>query len=292
MKFLIVTGLSGAGKTQAMRGLEDFGYYCIDNLPPALIPKFAEICYQTGGKLERVAIVVDIRGGEFFDDLFNGLQTLKGMGYNYDILFLDASDEILVKRYKESRRSHPLSKNDRIINAIKRERKILSEVKSKATHVIDTTNLSARQLKEELQRIFITGEKFESLIITVMSFGFKYGMPIDADLVFDVRFIPNPFYIDELRSHSGNEECVKNYVLKWDETNKFISKATDMLEFLIPNYIKEGKTQLVIAIGCTGGRHRSVAISDAIYNNLKDSGHAVLINHRDIDEDVSGDVRK
>lgn len=292
MKFLIVTGLSGAGKTQAMRGLEDFGYFCIDNLPPALIPKFADICYQTGGKLEKVAIVVDIRGGEFFDELFNGLQTLKGMGYNYEILFLDASDEILVKRYKESRRSHPLAKNDRIINAIKRERKILSEVKSKATHVIDTTNLSARQLKEELQRIYIIGEKFESLMITVMSFGFKYGIPIDADMVFDVRFIPNPFYIDELKNHSGNEESVKNYVLKWDETNQFISKATDMLEFLIPNYIKEGKTQLVIAIGCTGGRHRSVAISNAIFNHLKENGHAVLINHRDIDEDVSGDVKK
>lgn len=292
MKFVIVTGLSGAGKTQAIRYLEDFGFYCIDNLPPALIPKFADICYQTGGRVDRVAIVVDIRGGEFFDELFNGLHTLNSMGYSYEILFLEASDEILVKRYKESRRSHPLAKNDRIINGIKSEREILSEVKSKATHVIDTSNLAPRQLKEELQKIYVTGESFESIIITVMSFGFKYGLPIDADLIFDVRFIPNPYYIDELRRHSGNEEKVKKYVMKWEETSKFISKTMDMLEFLIPNYIKEGKTQLVIGIGCTGGRHRSVAIANSIFHELKNNGHTVLINHRDIDEDVSGDVKK
>lgn len=292
MKFVIVTGLSGAGKTQAIRCLEDFGFYCIDNLPPALIPKFADICYQTRGRVDKVAIVVDIRGGEFFDDLFNGLHTLNSMGYSYEILFLDAADDILVKRYKESRRSHPLAKNDRIINGIISEREILSEVKSKATHVIDTSNLAPRQLKEELQKIYVTGESFESIIITVMSFGFKYGLPLDADLIFDVRFIPNPYYIEELRRHSGNEEKVKNYVMKWDETNKFISKTMDLLEFLIPNYIKEGKTQLVVGIGCTGGRHRSVAIANSIYEELKNNGHTVLINHRDIDEDVSGDVKK
>lgn len=292
MKFLIVTGLSGAGKTQAIRCLEDFGFYCIDNLPPALIPKFADICYQTSGRVDKVAIVVDIRGREFFDDLFNGLQILNSMGYSYEILFLDAADDILVKRYKESRRSHPLAKNDRIINGIISEREILSEVKSKATHVIDTSNLAPRQLKEELQKIYVTGESFESIIITVMSFGFKYGLPIDADLIFDVRFIPNPYYIEELRRHSGNEEKVKNYVMKWDETSKFISKTMDLLEFLIPNYIKEGKTQLVVGIGCTGGRHRSVAIANSIYEELKNNEHTVLINHRDIDEDVSGDVKK
>lgn len=292
MKFLVVTGLSGAGKTQAIRCLEDFGYFCIDNLPPALIPKFAEISYKTGDRVDKIAIVVDIRGGEFFDDLFYGLKTLSGMGYSYEILFLDAADEVLVKRYKESRRNHPLAKNDRIINGIKKERRILEEVKSKATHVIDTSNLSSRQLREELQKIYVIGEKFESLIINIMSFGFKYGIPIDADLVFDVRFIPNPYYIEELKKFSGRDEKVKNYVLKWDETKIFISKVNELLEFLIPNYIKEGKAQLVIAIGCTGGRHRSVAIANEIYERLKINNHAVLINHRDIDEDVSGAVTK
>lgn len=292
MKFVIVTGLSGAGKTQTMRCMEDFGYFCIDNLPPALIPKFVEICRQAEGKLEKVAIVIDIRGGEFFDDLFNGLKSLIEMGYEYEILFLDASDDVLVKRYKESRRNHPLAKSDRIINGITEEREILSDVYSKATHVIDTTNLSTRQLREELQKIYVTGEKFESLIITVMSFGFKYGVPNDADLIFDVRFLPNPYYVEELKSHSGNEESVKSYVLNWPEALEFVKKVDDLLEFLIPYYIKEGKTQLVIGIGCTGGRHRSVVISNAIYENLKKNNHTVHVDHRDISEDVSGDVGK
>lgn len=287
MKFVIVTGLSGAGKTQTIRCLEDFGYFCIDNLPPALIPKFAEICGQAEGKIEKVAIVVDIRGGEFFDDLFHGLKALIEMGYEYEILFLDASDEVLVKRYKETRRNHPLAKSDRIINGIIEEREILAEVYKEATHVIETTNITAKQLREELTKIYVTGEKFESLIITVMSFGFKYGIPLDCDLVFDVRFLPNPYYIEELKSHSGNEDCIKNYVLKWSEANEFLNKIDGLLEFLIPYYIKEGKTQLVIGIGCTGGRHRSVVISNAIYENLKKNNHTVHIDHRDISEDVS-----
>ncbi len=292
MKFVIVTGLSGAGKTQTIRCLEDFGYFCIDNLPPALIPKFAEICHQAEDKIEKVAIVVDIRGGEFFDDLFNGLKSLIEMGNEYEILFLDASDEVLVKRYKESRRMHPLAKSDRVINGILEEREILSDVYEKATHVIETTNLSSRQLREELKKIYVIGEKFESLIITVMSFGFKYGIPLDCDLVFDVRFLPNPYYVEELKIHSGNEENVKNYVLDWPEANEFIRKIDDLLEFLIPFYIKEGKTQLVVGIGCTGGRHRSVVISNAIYENLKKNDHTAHIEHRDISEDVSEEAKK
>jgi len=292
LKFVVVTGLSGAGKSQTIRCLEDFGYFCVDNLPPALIPKFAEICFQTRGKIEKIAVVVDIRGGILFDDLFQSLKNLSNMGYAYDILYLDASDDVLVKRYKESRRSHPLAKNGRIINGIHEERSILSNVKALATHIIDTSNLSTRQLREELTKIYVTGEKFDSMIITVISFGFKYGIPIDADLVFDVRFLPNPYYIEELKKHSGNEEKVKEYVMKWDEAIVFLEKVNDLLEFLIPNYIKEGKSQMVIAIGCTGGRHRSVVIANSIYENLKKNNHAALINHRDISEDLMGERNK
>lgn len=213
------------------------------------------------------------------------------MGYKYEILFLDASDNVLVKRYKESRRNHPLDNDGNIIDAIKEERERLREVKEKAHHIIDTSNLSTRQLREEIKKIFITGEKFESLVITVKSFGFKYGMPIDADLVFDVRFLPNPYYIEELKSYSGNDVPVRDYVLKWSETLEFIEKVSDLLEFLIPYYIKEGKSRLVIAVGCTGGRHRSVTIANSIYENLKKNGHTVLITHRDLSNDVMGDVK-
>jgi len=289
MQFVIVTGLSGAGKTQTIRCLEDIGFFCIDNLPPALIPKFAELCYQSKGKIDRIAIVVDIRGRNFFDNIFASLKSLEDMGLKYEILFLDAQDDVLIKRFKESRRSHPLSQGKRIEDAILEERKRLEDIKSKASHIIDTSRLTVRQLKEEINKIYIMGEKFESLIITVTSFGFKYGIPLDCDLVFDVRFIPNPYYIDELKRLSGNDKAVFDYVFKWDETNKFVEKTTELLEFLIPNYIKEGKSQLVIGIGCTGGRHRSVAIANKIYENLKNNNHTVLISHRDITKDIAGD---
>lgn len=289
MRFVIVTGLSGAGKTQAVRCLEDIGYYCMDNLPPALIPKFADICYQTGGKIDKIGIVVDIRGGKFFDDLFLSLKTLNEMGYKYEILFLDAEDEIIIQRFKESRRNHPLAKNSRIITGIQEERKRLAEVKSKADYLIDTSNLTPRQLREEVVKIIDAGKEYNNLLINVVSFGFKYGIPIDADLVFDVRFLPNPYYIPELKSHSGNEDRIKHYVLSWSEANKFIEKVNDLLEFLIPNYVKEGKSQLVIGIGCTGGRHRSVVIANEIYENLKKNGHTALISHRDIKCDVMED---
>ncbi|CDF58449.1 RNase adapter RapZ [Thermobrachium celere] len=289
MQFVIVTGLSGAGKTQTIRCLEDIGFFCIDNLPPALIPKFAELCYQSKGKIDRIAIVVDIRGRNFFDNIFASLKSLEDMGLKYEILFLDAQDDVLIKRFKESRRNHPLSQGRRIEDAILEERKRLEDIKSKASHIIDTSRLTVRQLKEEINKIYIMGEKFESLIITVTSFGFKYGIPLDCDLVFDVRFIPNPYYIDELKRLSGNDKAVFDYVFKWDETNKFVEKTTELLEFLIPNYIKEGKSQLVIGIGCTGGRHRSVAIANKIYENLKNNNHTVLISHRDITKDIAGD---
>lgn len=289
MRFVIVTGMSGAGKTQAMRSLEDLGYFCVDNLPPTLIPKFAEACYQTEGKIDKIAVVIDIRGRKFFDDLFASLKLLEEHGYDdYEMLFLEATDEVLVKRYKESRRKHPLAPEGRILNGITIEKKKLKEVREKANHIINTTKLTNKELNEEI--INILGEQGQvetKLFVNVLSFGFKYGIPVDADLVFDVRFLPNPYYISELKPYSGKDTPVRDYVLSKDETKKFIDKLSDMLYFLLPNYKKEGKRQLIIAIGCTGGRHRSVAIANKIYEILGNSGYTVTVDHRDINEDVN-----
>ncbi|ABK61376.1 RNase adapter RapZ [Clostridium novyi] len=293
MRFVIVTGLSGAGKSQAIRSLEDLGYFCVDNLPPTLMGKFAEACYQTDGKIDKIALVIDIRGGEFFDDLFENLKYLKEQNYRYEILFLDASDKVLVKRYKESRRTHPLAPGGRLIQGIELERRRLNEVKYKANNIIDTSNMTQMQLREKIWRIYGDDEQIENrLIIDVLSFGFKYGIPVDADLVFDVRFLPNPYYIPELKQFSGDDKEIQDYVLGFKETKEFIAKLDDMLKFLIPNYIKEGKIQLVVAIGCTGGRHRSVTIANAIYDRLKEKGHKVSKEHRDINEDIKKGGRK
>ena len=287
MRFIIVTGLSGAGKSEATNSLEDMGYFCVDNLPPTLIKKFAEVCKQSDGKIDKVALVIDIRGGIFFDDLFDSLNELAKEQFEYEILFLDTADEILVKRFKEKRRSHPLAPGGRVITGIERERKRLKEVKEKADIIIDTSKYAIKDLREEMLKKFGDGEiPQKQLAITVLSFGFKYGIPVDSDLVFDVRFIPNPFYIPELKPHSGNDKPVKDYVLQQEESKVFLEKSVDMLKFLIPNYNKEGKRQLIISIGCTGGRHRSVAIANAIYENLKDSNYNVYVEHRDIKEDV------
>ncbi|MBZ4646611.1 MAG: RNase adapter protein RapZ [Petroclostridium sp.] len=288
MRFVIITGLSGAGKSQAIRCMEDLGFYCVDNMPPALIPKFAEICFQSQGKIEKVALVIDIRGGDLFNELFNGLDSLTEAGYMYEILFLEASDEVLIKRYKESRRKHPLASEGRIVEAIEAERKLLQDVRNRADHIIDTSNLLARQLKEQLTSIFVEGKQFEGIIITVLSFGFKYGIPLDSDLVFDVRFLPNPYYINSLKDHTGQDEDVRNYVLKWPQANEFLKKLEDLVEFLIPNYIEEGKSQLVISIGCTGGKHRSVTIAEALYKYLIEKNHRAIIHHRDIEKDNRG----
>jgi len=288
MRFVIVTGLSGAGKTQAIRCLEDLGYFCVDNLPATLIPKFAEACYQTEGKIDRIALVIDIRGGQFFDDLFVSLNYLKEQGLRYEILFLDASDETIIKRFKESRRKHPLAPDGRILNGIVMERNRLKEVKDRANNIIDTTKLATRELREKLTSIYSEQGQIENeLMITVLSFGFKYGIPVDSDLVFDVRFLPNPFYIPELKVFSGNDKEVRDYVFSFEVTNSFINKLQDMVGFLIPNYLKEGKRQLIISIGCTGGRHRSVAIANEVTNRLKEKGHKVTIDHRDINEDIN-----
>ena len=293
MRFIIVTGLSGAGKTEATRSLEDMGYFCVDNLPPKLIPKFAEACVQSQGKINKVALVIDIRGGIFFDDLFESLNYLKNQEFKYEILFLDASDEVLVKRFKETRRSHPLAPGSRIITGINEERSRLREVKDRADIIIDTSKYAIKDLREEMTKNYGDVEQPEKqLSVTILSFGFKYGIPVDSDLVFDVRFIPNPFYIPDLKPYSGNDEPVKNYVLAQEETKGFIKRVDELLEFLIPNYKKEGKRQLIISIGCTGGRHRSVAIANAIYENLNSKNYNISVEHRDIREDVHQGAKK
>ena len=287
MRFIIVTGLSGAGKSEATNALEDMGYFCVDNLPPKLIKKFAEVCKQSKGSIDKVALVMDIRGGIFFDDLFESLSELSKEQFQYEILFLDTSDEVLVKRFKEKRRSHPLAPGGRVITGIELERQKLRDVKDKADVIIDTSKYAIKDLRGEMARKFGDKEMPEKqMAITILSFGFKYGIPVDSDLVFDVRFIPNPFYIPELKPFSGNDEPVKNYVMEQTETQTFLEKANDMFEFLIPNYQKEGKRQLIISIGCTGGRHRSVAIANSIYETLRANNHDVYIEHRDIKEDV------
>ncbi len=281
MEFVIITGMSGAGKSQAIKILEDINYYCMDNLPPALLPNFAELCKSSSMDVNKVAVVADIRGGIFFKDLFNSLEELKNKGIRYHILFLDASDDDLIKRFKEQRRPHPLSSTGTILDGISEERNRLDEVKKKSDYIIDTSNMQLGRLKEELLRIFVKGNISYNLNISVMSFGYKYGLPQESDLVFDVRFLPNPFYIDELKNSTGNDKNVQDYVMSFDTTSIFLDKLLDMLKFLLPLYIKEGKSNLVISIGCTGGKHRSVTISNYLANMLTAENFRVLINHRD-----------
>jgi UPF0042 nucleotide-binding protein len=284
MRFIIVTGLSGAGKTLVSHYLEDMGFFCIDNLPPQLMPKFAELCYQSDGKVDKIAVVVDIRGGDFFDDLFECLEIMQESGYTYEVLYLDASDEVLIRRYKESRRIHPLVKEGRVIEGIRLERQRLKKLRETAINVIDTSNLQPRQLREIIHKLISDNGSQPKLIISIISFGFKHGMPLDADIVLDVRFLPNPFWIDGLKEHTGREPVIKEYLFMFPETQTFLAKLIDLLEFLIPYYAREGKNQLVIGIGCTGGVHRSVTIADAAAEMLRKNGHTVIQEHRDINE--------
>lgn len=281
MEFVIITGMSGAGKSQAVKALEDIGYYCMDNLPPMLLPKFAHLCITSKKDIEKVALVVDIRGGIFFDDLFTALDEIKDMGLKHRILFLDAKNKVLIKRYKELRRPHPLSQDSSLIDGIEAERKILEKVKETSDYIIDTSNFTIGMLKEEINNIFYEGKRSKRLTILMVSFGFKHGILLDGDLIFDVRFLPNPHYIEEIKSFSGLDKEVKDYVFSFDATNTFIDKLLDLLEYLIPHYIKEGKTNLVIGIGCTGGKHRSVAISEELSRQLVDSGYRTIVKHRD-----------
>lgn len=285
MRFVIVTGMSGAGKSTTLKMLEDIGFFCVDNLPPILIKKFAQICYSPESGINKVALGIDIRGGNLFTEFLSEIKKLEEEGYELEVLFIDANDMTLIKRYKETRRKHPLVIEGRIQHGIDKERKILEEAKKRANYIIDTSKLLTRELKVELSKIFIEGKKYENLIITVLSFGFKYGIPSDADLVFDVRFLPNPYYIPELRQKTGNEKDIKDYVMGWEISNKFIDKLEDMISFLIPNYIQEGKNQLVIAIGCTGGKHRSVTLANELFSRLIKQDYSINIYHRDIEKD-------
>lgn len=285
MRFVIVTGMSGGGKRTALKMLEDAGFYCVDNLPVPLIGKFVELIATPNGEIQKVALGLDVRADQNFDDAQKSLEKLRETGYIFEILFMDASDETLVKRYKESRRMHPLSSpgDTRIEAGIHKERQILQNIKDKSDYIIDTSKLLTRNLKEELDRIFVSNEEYNSLMISIVSFGFKNGIPADADLVFDVRFLPNPFYIEELKHLTGNDKPVQDYVMQFNEAEVFLTKLIDMLEFLLPGYVNEGKYQLVIAIGCTGGQHRSVTLANELYNRMKNKGNYGLnLSHRDI----------
>lgn len=287
MRFVVVTGMSGGGKSTALRMLEDAGFYCVDNLPVPLIEKFVELIAAPGGEVSKVALGLDVRADQAFEDVQHVLEKLRENGYHFEILFMEATDSTLVKRYKETRRVHPLSPDGRVEDGIRKERAILTDIRNKADYVIDTSKLLTRELKEELDRIFVRNEEYNSLMVTILSFGFKHGIPADADLVFDVRFLPNPFYIDELKYKTGSDKEVQDYVMGFQEAHIFIDKLSDMIEFLIPNYIKEGKYQLVIGIGCTGGKHRSVTLANQLYNRLKDkSGYGLKIAHRDVGQGI------
>ncbi|MDP5275828.1 RNase adapter RapZ [Chengkuizengella axinellae] len=285
-KLVIITGMSGAGKTVAVQCLEDLGFFCVDNLPPVLIPKFAELIEQSNGRIGKVALVIDLRGREFFEALSDSLKYIKN---NYtikcEILFLDATDTVLVQRYKESRRRHPLAPEGLPLDGIQMERKLLEELKGSSTLVIDTSHLKLAELKKKISSSF-TENKQDGIHINVMSFGYKYGTPIDADLIFDVRFLPNPHYIENLRPKTGKDTDVYNYVMKWNETQTFLTKLLDLLQFLIPQYIKEGKSQIVIGIGCTGGKHRSVAIAEYLGKMISNSeSERIRVSHRDSHRD-------
>ena len=286
MQFLIVTGMSGSGKSGAVDALEDIGFYCVDNMPPILISKFVDICMQSGGQLDKIAIVTDIRGGDMFLELGKSLESLKQQGIEASILFLDASDEVLCKRYKETRRKHPLDEkaHGSISRAIAFEREVLTTVREAANYYIDTTDMTIGQLKENIKTTFLDNAS-DSMLVKVMSFGFKYGYCRDADLVFDVRCLPNPYYIPELKEHTGLESCVSDYVLSFEQSQKLLEKLTDLIDFLIPLYIHEGKCQLVIAFGCTGGKHRSVTFAEAMFRHLTEKGIKARICHKDITKD-------
>lgn len=285
MRFVVVTGMSGSGKRTTMKMLEDAGFYCVDNLPVPLIERFVELICDPKGELQKVALGLDVRADQNFGDVKKSLDNLRNNGYSYEIVFMEASDETLIKRYKETRRLHPLQtdKTARIEDGIRKEREILASMKEAADYVFDTSHLLVRDLKQEIDRIFVSDQEFNNLMINVVSFGFKHGIPTDADLVFDVRFLPNPFYIDELKNLTGNDKAVQDFVMQSGDASVFLDKLEDMLNFLIPGYIKEGKYQLVVAIGCTGGHHRSVTLANKLYESMKDKGnYGLSLTHRDI----------
>lgn len=283
MKLVILTGMSGAGKSTALKMMEDIGFYCVDNLPVPLIETFIALSETSQEELQKLAIGIDIRSGSSFSELHGVLDRLIAAKTAPEILFLDAEDAVLVKRYKETRRNHPLSGGERVDKGIAEERSRLDFLRQRADYIIDTSRLLTRELRMELENIFVSRQNYQNLFITILSFGFKYGIPADSDLVFDVRFLPNPYYIEGLRAKSGNEREIQDYVLQFGEAHKFLNKLTDLLNFLIPNYIAEGKNQLVISIGCTGGKHRSVTLANELHKRLSGvQEYGLKIEHRDI----------
>ena len=285
MKLVIVTGMSGAGKTIALKMLEDIGFYCVDTLPISLVDKFVQLVSE-GTSIEKAALGLDIRSGEELGNLDEILENWRRSNVDVQVLFLDANDAVLIKRYKETRRTHPLAGAGRLENGIEKEREKLAFLKNEADYIIDTSMLLTRELRKELEKIFLQDARYKNMYVTVLSFGFKYGIPEDADLVFDVRFLPNPYYDEHLRPLTGQVQAVRDYVMRGTTAEIFLKKLYDMIDFLLPNYINEGKNQLVIAVGCTGGKHRSVTIARALYEHLEAAGeYGIRIDHRDIDKD-------
>ena len=285
MRLVIVTGISGAGKVTALKIFEDNGYYCVDNLPIDLIESFADILFGQTNEKNKVAIGVDIRSGKNLEKMSEVLKNMKAKEQNYEILFLDCNNNTLIKRFKETRRSHPMGDRDSVENEINEERAKLEFLREQADYIIDTSNLLVKELRGEIEKIFVLNRDYRNLFVTIMSFGFKHGVPADCDLVFDVRFLPNPYYVPELKHKTGNQKEVQDYVLNSPVSHEFLDKLVDMIKFLIPNYIEEGKNQLVIGIGCTGGHHRSVTIANELYNQLSssDASYGIRLSHRDID---------
>ena len=285
MRLVIVTGISGAGKVTALKIFEDNGYYCVDNLPIDLIESFADILFGQTNEKNKVAIGVDIRSGKNLEKMSEVLKNMKAKEQNYEILFLDCNNNTLIKRFKETRRSHPMGDRDSVENEINEERSKLDFLREQADYIIDTSNLLVKELRGEIEKIFVLNRDYRNLFVTIMSFGFKHGVPADCDLVFDVRFLPNPYYVPELKHKTGNQKEVQDYVLNSPVSHEFLNKLVDMIKFLIPNYIEEGKNQLVIGIGCTGGHHRSVTIANELYNQLNssDASYGIRLSHRDID---------
>lgn len=283
MRFLIVTGQSGAGKSRTASTLEDLGYYCVDNLPPELIQQFAEVCLATTGRFEKVALVSDVRAGQNFDGLINSLDALDAMGCEYSIVYVEAEPEVIIKRYKETRRSHPLSRDGTpLTEAVQKEKQLLSTLRERADFIINTTSLSTGRLRSELIRLFEGDQPERAMVVNIISFGFKYGLPVDADLVFDVRFLPNPYYIAELKPKSGLMPEVKDFIFNYQQTRDYMQKLEELLAFSLPLYFEEGKTSLIIAVGCTGGRHRSVAVAKELGDYVAKRGYPTMVNHRDM----------
>ncbi|MBE5865353.1 MAG: RNase adapter RapZ [Lachnospiraceae bacterium] len=293
MRFVVVTGMSGGGKSTALKMLEDVGFYCVDNLPSSLIEKFVELISMPNGEITKVALGLDVRADQSFKETTRILKSLKAKGYQFEILFMEASEQVLIKRYKETRRVHPLAVDGRVEDGVRKEQEVLKTIRKMADYVLDSSTLLTRELKAELDRIFVRNEEYNSLMITIMSFGFKHGIPADADLVFDVRFLPNPFYIDELKHKTGNDKEVQDFVMSFQDSDIFLEKLADMIHFLVPNYVKEGKYRLVIAIGCTGGKHRSVTLANELYKRMKDQGeYGIKLYHRDMAQSSLQDLQR